>query len=190
MAVEPFDIIVGVGNVYIAAVGTAFPDTDETPTSSWTYLGATDDDGVTVNHVRERDLHYKGTSALPQKATLNTAREEISFNLCEITPERYAAVLDNMSVVTVAAGSGTPGTRYFNIEPTDVQFALLLRGPSPLSNAYAQYEYVRVTPVDGSELQLQKGDKTVLSVMFQALESTTNAGRFGTYRAQAAAALP
>lgn len=189
MSVEPYEIIVGVGRVYVAAVGTAFPDTDETPGASWTDLGSTDDDGVTVNHVREREVHFKGSSTLPQKATLTESREEITFNLCEITPERYAKALDNATVTTVAAGSGTPGTRYFRIEPADVQFAMLIRGPSPLGDYYAQYEYARVSPMEGAEVQYQKGEKAVLPCSFQAFEDTNNAGRFGTYRAMSAVAL-
>jgi len=188
MSVEPYELIVGVGQVYLAAVGTTFPDVDETPGASWTNLGSTDDDGVTVNHVRERELHYKGNSTLPQKATLTEAREEVSLNLVELTPERYAKILDDATVTTVAAESGTPGTRYFRIVPGDVQFALLLRGPGPLGYDM-QYEYPRVGLVEQGEVQYQKGDKTVLPVLFQAFEDTSNAGRFGTYRAMSAVAL-
>lgn len=187
--IEPFEIVVGVGRVYLAPVGTTFPDTDETPPVAWTNLGCTDDDGVTVAHTREYTEHTKGCSALIQKVTLETAKEEISFNLAEITPERYAKLLSNASVVTVAAAAGTPGTRYFRIEPAVTQFAMLIRGPSPLGDYYAQYEYPRVSEVAGVELQYQKGDKSVLACQFQAFEDTSNAGRYGTYRAQSAVAL-
>ena len=192
MGCIPYEIIVGVGSVYLAPVGTAFPDTDETPGASWTSLGSTNDDGVTVTHGRTLEKHYKGNSTLPQKMTLSEASEVIAFTLAEITVERYAMVLDNATVVTVAAGSGTPGTKYFPLTPSSScapQFALLLRGPSPLMDGNAQYEYTRVSPSGDVEIQYTKGVASGLSVTFEALEDTVVPGRFGNYRAQAAAAV-
>jgi hypothetical protein len=192
MACTPFEIIVGVGSVYLAPVGTAFPDTDETPSSSWTHLGSTDDDGVTVTHERSTARHFKGNSALVQKVTLEEAGEKIMFNVQEITVERYAMVLDNAAVTTVAAGSGTPGTKWFPIAPPTscaAQFAMLIRGPSPIMDAYAQYEYARVSPSGDVEIKYSKSDTSTLACEFDAFEDTNNAGRFGVYRAQAAAAV-
>jgi hypothetical protein len=191
MSCEPFAIVVGVGTVYLAAVGTAFPDTDETPASTWTALGSTDDKGVTVKHVRKMNRHFKGNSALVQKVTLEEASEEIAFTLSEITVERYAMVLDGATVTTTPAGSGTPGTKSFPITPPSscaTQFAMLIRGPSPLMDAYAQYEYPRVSSVEGTEIGYSKSDTAGLACAFEAFEDTNNAGRFGVYRAQAAAA--
>jgi hypothetical protein len=187
----PYEIIVGVGRVYLAPVGTTFPDTDETPSATWTDLGCTDDDGVTVTHMREYDEHFKGCSPLVQKVSLNTAREEIAFNLAEITPARYAKLLDNATVVSVAAASGTPGTQYFRIEPNGVpaQYACLIRGPSPLMDAEMQYEYARVSVSDNVEVQYSKSDASTLAVKLTAFEDTSNANRFGTFRAQAAVAV-
>jgi len=56
----PYEIIVGVAHVYLATLETTFPDVDEVPGSAWIDLGCTDDDGVTVSHVREYDEHFKG----------------------------------------------------------------------------------------------------------------------------------
>jgi hypothetical protein len=187
----PYEIIVGVARVYLAPVGTAFPDTDTTPSVSWTDMGCTDDDGVTVTHVREYDEHFKGCSPLVQKVSLSSAREEIAFNLAEITPARYARLLDNATVVAVAAASHTPGTQYFYIAPTGTpaQYACLIRGASPLMDADAQYEYARVSISDSVEVQYSKSDAATLAVKLTAFEDTSNAGRFGTYRAQAAVAV-
>jgi hypothetical protein len=187
----PYEIIVGVARVYLAPVGTTFPDTDQTPAVAWTDLGCTDDDGVTVTHMRKYNEHFKGCSALVQKVTLDSASEEIAFNLAEITPARYAKLLDNATVVAVAAASGTPGTQYFRIEPnnTPSQYACLIRGASPLMDADAQYEYARVSISDDIEVQYSKADAATLAVKLTAFEDTSNAGRFGTYRAQAAVAV-
>ena len=186
----PYEIIVGVGHVYLAPVGTAFPDTDETPGAYWLDLGCTDDDGVTVSHIREYDEHFKGCSPQVQKVTLNSARDEIAFNLAEITPQRYARLLDDAAVVAVAAASGTPGTQYFRIAPnsTPAQYACLIRGASPLSDADAQYEYARVSVSDTVEVQYSKADASTLSVKLSAFEDLEYPRRFGTYRAQASVA--
>lgn len=191
MSSEPYALVVGVGEVYLAAVGTTFPDTDETPGASWTYLGSTDDEGVSVTHTRDKEIHFKGNSVLPQKATYSEARETIKFNLKEITVARYALVLDNAAVTSVAAGSGTPGTQYMLLKPgTNVpQFAMLVRGPSPVMDAFAQYEYARVSPTGEVETVYAKKDGLVLPCEFEAFEDLNNAGQFGTYRAQAAVAV-
>jgi hypothetical protein len=192
MSCEPFAIVVGAGNVYLAPVGTAFPDTDETPAAAWAYLGSTDDNGVSVTQARTMELHFKGNSALPQKATLTEARETIKFALTEITVERYAMVLDNAAVTTVAAGSGTPGTKWFPVKPSSScapQFAMLIRGPSPVMDAFAQYEYARVSPTGAIEAVYQKTGGTVLPCEFEAFEDLINVGQFGVYRAQTAVAV-
>ncbi len=187
----PYEIIVGVGRVYLAPVGTTFPDVDETPGVAWSDLGCTDDDGVTVTHMRAYNEHFKGCSALVQKLTLDTAGEEITFNLAEITPARYAKLLDDAAVVAVAAAAGTPGTQYFRLAPsnTPAQYACLIRGASPLMDGDAQYEYARVSIADDVEVQYSKADASVLAVKLAAFEDTDNPGRFGTYRAQAAVAV-
>jgi hypothetical protein len=187
----PYEIIVGVAQVYLAVPDTTFPDVDETPGAAWVSLGCTDDDGVTVTHNRKYNEHYKGCSPMVQKVTLDTANEEIAFNLAEITPQRYAKLLDDVAVTAVAAAAGTPGTQYFRIEPNlwPTQFAMLIRGPSPLMDGSAQYEYSRVSVSDNVEVKYSKSDASVLACKFTAFEDTLYPGRFGTYRAQAAVAL-
>lgn len=186
----PYEIIVGVASVYLAPLETAFPDVDEVPGPAWISLGCTDDDGVTVTHTREYDEHFKGCSPLVQKVTLSSAKDEISFNLAEITPQRYAKLLDDVAVTAVPAAAGTPGTQYFRLEPNlwPAQFACLIRGASPLMDGNAQYEYVRVSISDSVEVQYSKSDASVLAVKLTAFEDQNNPGRFGTYRAQASVA--
>ncbi len=185
----PFSIVVGVAEVWIAPVGESFPAVDATPSGNWISLGSTNDDGVAVTHQRETEIHFKGNSVLPQKASLSETQERISMAFVELSVERYSKLLDDASVSTVAAGSGTAGYKLFNLAPDLNQYALLIRGPSPVMNAYAQYEYARVSPIGDRELQYQKVDKTELPVEFAAFEDTSNPGRFGQYRAQTATAL-
>lgn len=185
--VEPFAIVVGVGDIYLAPVGESFPAIDATPAGNWLHMGSTDEDGVTVTHKRDITLHYKGNTFMAQKGTLNEASEEITCNICEITVERYAALLDNAAVTNVPAGAGTAGYKRFDIHPAVAQFALLVRGPSPVMNGYAQYEYPRVTPTGDREIKYSK-EKALLPCTFMAWEDTSNPGRFGQFKAQTAAA--
>jgi hypothetical protein len=190
MSSVPYAIVVGVGSVWIGPVGETMPLVDATPAGNWIALGATDDDGVTVTHMRAFENHFKGSSVLPQKSTLAEARETIAFNLVELSVEKYAKVLDDATVTTVAAGSGTAGYKSFPLAPNVKQFALLVRGPSPVADGYAQYEYARVSPSDDHEAAYGKVDKTVIPCAFEAFEDTANAGQFGVYRDYTAAALP
>jgi hypothetical protein len=191
MSNAPFNIVVGVGRVYIAPVGETMPAVDlATPAGNWIDMGSTDDDGVKVTHARTLEAHFKGSSVLPQKSTISEARETIAFNLVEISAERYAKVLDNASVTTQAAVVGAAGYKSFPLAPSVSQFALLVRGPSPVADGYAQYEYERVSPTDDHELAYGKTDKTVVPCSFEAFESTGTPGQFGVYRAYTAAALP
>jgi hypothetical protein len=186
----PYPIIVGVASIYLAPVGTAFPDTDEVPGAAWFDMGCTDDDGVTIEHIRNYKKHYKGCSTAVQKVTEESSAEEIAFNLAEITPKRYALLLGDAALTTVAAGSGTPGTEWFAIGPTDVpaQYACLIRGPSPLSDADAQYEYARVSVSDSVSVQYSKADPSVLATKLEAFPDLDHTERFGIYRAQATVA--
>lgn len=186
--VEPFAIVVGVGDIYLAPVGEAFPAIDAAPGGNWAHMGSTDDDGVTVTHQRSLTLHTKGNSFLPQKATIESAGEEITCNLCELSVERYAKLLNDAAVTTVAAGAGTAGYKRFDIAPAIAQFALLVRGPSPVMNGYAQYEYPRVTPTGDVEVKYAK-EKSLLPCTFMAWEDLSNPGRFGQFRAQTAVAV-
>jgi hypothetical protein len=185
----PFAIVVGVGRVYIGPVGETMPAVDAVPAGNWIDLGSTDDDGVTVTHARTLEAHFKGSSVLPQKSTVSEARETISFNLVELSAERYAKVLDNAAVTTVAAGAGTAGYKSFPLAPSVSQFALLVRGPSPVADGFAQYEYERVSPTDDHELAYGKTDKTVIPCSFEAFESIGTPGQFGLYKTYTAAAV-
>ncbi len=190
MPSEPFEILVGPASIWVAPVGTAFPDVDAAPAVDWVSLGKTDG-GVTVTHMRETAEHMVDQSAMPQKMTLTSRRESIKFKIAEITPETYATVIDDATVTTVPAASGVAGEKSFPLGANSLPcMALLLRGPSPVMDAYMQYEYAVVHPTGDVELAFTKDGKTVLPVEFRAMEDPDNAGQFGTCRIQTAAALP
>jgi hypothetical protein len=188
MATEPYSIVVGPGSIWVAPVGTAFPAVDATPAVDWVSLGNTDG-GVRITHVRETAEHGVDQSVLPQKRTLTRAAEEIRFSLAGLTLETYTKALDGATVTPTAAGAGTAGDKAFNIEPGVVEYAMLIRVPSPYMAGYLQYEYARVARMDNSEVPYTKDGKTLIPTAWSALEDLDNPGQFGTIRAQHEAAL-
>lgn len=190
MATEPYEVIVGPGNVWIAPVGTAFPGVAEDPTGEWTSLGRTEG-GVTIRHIEETEEITVDQSFLPVKEVVTRRAEEIEFALAEITLERYAKLLGDVTITTQAAGAGTPGYKSMPLQASQniARYAMLIRVPSPYMDANMQYEYAAVSPMGEKEIAYQKGEKSTLSTTWKALEDPSNPGVFGTLRAQHQAAL-
>lgn len=189
MATEPFEVIAGPATVYIAPVGEPFPEINEEPTGQWTSLGRTDG-GVTVKHTQDINLITVDQNLMPVKAIRTKAGLEVSCDLAEITLETYAKLLNDASVNKVAAGTGTPGYRSFDLTASVdlAQFALLVRGPSPYMDAYMDFRLERVIQSGEPEIKFVRDDKSVLSVTFTALEGDTP-GKVGSIIAQDAAPL-
>lgn len=185
MATEPYEVIVGPGQVWIAPVGTTFPTINQAPATEWISLGRTDG-GVTIRHIEETEEITVDQSFLPVKEVVTRRAEEIEFALAEITLERYAKLLGDVTVTTQAAGSGTPGYKSLPIQASQnmARYAMLIRVPSPYMDAYMQYEYAAVSPTGQKEIAYQKGEKSTLSTTWKALEDPSNPGVFGTLRAQ------
>jgi hypothetical protein len=197
---EPYEIIMSPFEVWLAPVGTAFPDVDEAPAAAWKLLGTSgkenmDEEGVTVSHGQTLAAKRTLGSTGPVKVARTEEELTISFTLLDLTAEQYARALNNATVTDTAAGSGTPGVRTFNLrQGTDVStFALLCRGMSPYDAAMvAQYQVPKVYQSDSPAPAFTKGDAAALKLTFSALEdlnAATEAERFGKFVAQDAAAI-
>ncbi len=191
---QPYEILTGVGTLYVAAVGTTFPALTATPSASWADLGETEG-GVTVTlsqtTVRLRTDQRTG----PVKAVRTEEDLLIETQLAEATLENMAK-LHGMTVTDTAAAAGAIGTREIPLHRGSVidEYALLFRGAS--QSAYgdypAQYEVPRGYYDGPISLPHKKEAKVVIPVQFVALEDT-NAGnendRFGRLVMQDAAAI-
>lgn len=197
----PFQIITGPFAVYTAAVGTAFPDVDEAPSSSWTLLGAggTKDisDGVTVtlSQTIERDaFRFQGTTGA-RKAVRTQEDVMIAFTLHDFTAEMVAKAMNDLTVTDTAAGSGTPGTRKISLHRGQevAQMALLVKGgTSPYGDSWSMQYQVPVCYQNGSPAPVHaKGAPAGLAFEFVALENpSASAGdEFGHLVVQDATAL-
>jgi hypothetical protein len=194
------EILVGPLEVYLAPVGTAFPDVDETPSGSWKLLGKNGkrnlaESGVTVASNQTIKEHRNAGSTGPLDAYRTDEGLEFSLTLEDMTAEAYAIALNNQTVTEVAAGSGTPGYKSIPLhQGTDVsKFALLAKGKSPYdASLKGQYQVPVCYQADNPAPVFNKSDVSALKLTFKALEdpnASSEAKRFGERVLQTAAAL-
>lgn len=185
----PFEIVAHPLTVYLAAVGTAFPATNATPSASWTKLGTSgdknyDEEGVTVTHQQTIATFRPAGSTAERKAWRTEEGLLIAFTLVDVSPEQYAKVLNDIAVTTTV---GPPATKDFNLlRGVDVaRFALLARGKSPvLETVNAQYQVPIVIQNGEPAPVYRKGEPAGLQVEFKALEDDTTG--FGKLMVQTA----
>lgn len=186
------EILTGVGRLYVAAVGTAFPAVNATPGASWRDLGETVD-GVTVTPDQTINEFSTDQRTGPVKATRSEESLMIETKLAQNTLENLADVLGN-TVTDTPPGSGTIGTRKVVLTRgfTVDEFAMLFRGNSPYGAWNAQYEVPRGYFGGSQAMEHTKDGQTSIPVEFHALEdltASTDGEKFGRLTAQDAAAL-
>ena len=187
MPVAPFAIMAGPANVWLAAVGTAFPLIDDPPGGSWISLGQTEG-GIEVVHNETIEELRSDQAIGPLKMLRTEEGWTISFELVEVTLERYAMILNNATVTDTAPGAEV-GFRSLPLrQGYDVaQWAILCRGGSPYGNWNLQYQVPVVSQVGEPTISFMRTDKSTLSCSFSALEdpaAATPALKFGTLIAQ------
>lgn len=174
---QPYEILTGVGTLYKAPVGTAYPALTATPAAPWVSLGETDG-GVKVTLEQTthtiRDDQHTG----PRKAFRSEEELLLETNLRDITVENMAILLGN-SVTDTPPGAGTIGTREVPLHRglTVTEYALLFRGEyqSPYGNYPAQYELPRGFFDGPIGQEYKKDDAVLLPVQFRALEDYNEA---------------
>src|SRR3972149_2836427 len=140
---EPYEIIAAPFDVWVAALGEAFPLIDAAPGGGWTKVGTNgnkniSEDGVTVSHEESiEEVRMLGAPG-PIKASRTSEGLSVSFMLHDITLEQYRAALGFNALTTVAAASGTAGYKWAGLATAlDVaERAALLRGPSPYGDSW------------------------------------------------------
>lgn len=186
----PYDLLVGVGTLYIAPANTAMPALDATPGASWRDLGETDD-GVKVAKTQSIEKFGSDQRTGSVKAVRTEESVTVEANLQKLTLENLADVV-NGTVTTTAAGAATIGTKSMSMYggASVTEFAFLFRGNSPYGNWPAQYYIPRGIFTGDIELEYKKDSKTLIPAAFEALEdlnAAAAADRFGKYIAQHAA---
>ncbi len=189
---EPYEILTGVGRLYIATPGTSFPKVNETPPAAWRDLGVTQD-GIAVKLDEKINEVYVDQETAPLKATRSEETLVIEATLAETTLENLADVL-GQSVTDTAPTAGSIGTRKVRLYrgATVKTFAFLFRGTSAYGEYDAQYE-VPYGYISGSvELKQAKDDNQKIKIEIHALldpNASTDEDKFGHLVMQDAAAL-
>jgi len=198
---EPYEIVAQPFTLWIAPVGTAFPDVDTVPPGPWAKIGTSGDlnyseDGVTVSLSQSIELWRALGSTGPRKAFRPEEELRISMQLADLTLEQVAAALNSNAVATVAAGAGTPGYKKVGLSRGTgvVSKALLVRGGlSPYGDTWAmQFEVPVAVEAAEPELVFVKGEPALVALEFVAIEdpdAATADERFGRLIAQHATAL-
>jgi len=196
----PYEILVTPFTVWLAPVGTAFPVVTAEPSSPWFKLGTNgnrnyEEGGVTVAHSRSFNKIRTAGATGPIKASLTEEDVMVRLTLLDMTLEQYTYALNNNTVTTTAAGSGTAGTKKIGLSEgvnATREFALLARGISAYDEAMvAQYELGRVFSSGNAEPVFRKGEPAALALEFTALElaSATAEERLGRFIEQHQAPL-
>jgi hypothetical protein len=195
MAVAPFEIISAPYDVYVAPVGTAFPDVSQAPAVAWLLLGTSgnknyDDDGVVVTHQQNIETFTPVGLTAPRKAFRTTEGLEIDFRIVDVSATQYARVLNNATVTNTAAGTSIGGNLNFPLlQGMQVNvYALLMRSLESAGGSGFNSQYEVPIAFQNSEVEVayKKGDPAGLNCEWMALWDSTLG--FGRHRSQTVAA--
>lgn len=189
MATTPYDIVVGPGQVWVAALDTAFPAIDATPAAAWVDLGETEG-GIQITPSRETKRITTDQVFAPKKTIVTGRSLTIKFTLAEMTLEHLSKCLDDAAVTAVPNGAGVAGYKYMDLlaDATIPQYAMLIRVPSPYADGDQQYELPSVQPGGDMESSYTKDDKAMLPTTWECNEDPNRSGYFGKIKAYTAAA--
>jgi len=190
---QPFEVVCAPYTVYAATVGTNFPNIDAVPTTGpggWTQVGTSGnknytDTGVTVTHTQTVSTFTPAGSTTVRKAWRTEEGVTFALEVADLSPAQYALILDNITVQTNAPSTTAGGDSHFELmRGVQVnQYALLVRGISPVNEAYAaQYEVPSAFMMGNPAPRYSKQGPATLAIEFHAFELTPN--HLATWRAQ------
>lgn len=189
---KPYEIIAAPLEVWLAPVGTPFPELGVAPSDPWQLLGVSGDrnleqGGLTVTHQQTIEQVRTAGATGPVKAFRTEEGLVIEFTLLDVTLETYAKALNDQIV------TNETGTKALKLHrgPNVATHALLARGPSAYGDDLpAQYEVPVVFQNGNPAPVFRKGNPAGLLFSFVALEdpdAATPDERFGRLRMQAQA---
>lgn len=190
MGQQPYEIIAGPAEIYVAPVGESFPAIGtEPPGGNWTLLATLGtqeygEEGVTVSH-QESVEDFRGLGSTGPIKSFRTEEElTIAAMIHDLTLEEYARAIN---FVTVATDSDDKTMDIYKSNEVAYR-ALLVRGAGPYGANYnLQYEVPRVRSDSALEIVFQKGTPAGLALQFRALEdlsAASESARFGNLRSQ------
>lgn len=168
MAVNASELVVaGTGNVYVAAVSTAFPSTPSTsPSGSWTDIGYLTDDGVKITPSADVKKIMAWQATYPVRAVLTSRGLVVTMTFLQWNEVNLPLALGGGAITGSGPYTFTPDTT-----GTPTEKALLVRATDG-SKKY-DVQLARVMPVDLAEIGLVKTDAAGLQVGLEVLQPTS-----------------
>jgi hypothetical protein len=203
---KPYEIVAQPFTLWIAPVGTAFPQIDTAPAVAWIKVGVSGElnyaeHGVTVDHKQSHVAWHAAGSTGPRKAFRTEEELHIKMSLADLTLEAYQLAL-NYNVITVTSqGTGIPGSKKIGLERglSFLQRALLVRSAispysgSPYGDGFAmQYEVPIAVQIAEAQVVFVKNAPALLALEWLALEDPNAISvdeRFGRLVCQTSVAL-
>jgi hypothetical protein len=194
------EIIATCSTVWLAPVGTAFPDITAEPGEDWTLVGSAGtrnyaQAGVTILHDRNWVSSTPAAETGESVVSIEGESLRVQMELIDLTLEQYSIVLGGNVVTSSPAGPAEPGIATIGLALRSGparQFAVLLRGPSPYDEGLpSQYEFPRACEAGSPRITYRRGQPSGLAVEFRVLTdlaATSEEHRFGRLVAQVAPA--
>jgi hypothetical protein len=177
----PLEVVAAPFTMYVAPVGTVFPQVDEEPDSTdWTLVGSAgplnyDEAGVTINQEQSLAFWRSLGDAGSRKVFRSTEDFKIGLLLVDVTLEQYSFAINGNTVTPTAASAGVPGTKKIGLSRGFVvdTRAVLLRGPSPeMEDGAMQYECPRAAQTGTPAPVFKKDAPAMLAIEWTALVDT------------------
>ena len=186
-----YEILSGVGVLYVADGETAKPEMEADPPAAWTEISETDG-GVKVISSQELEKLFADQHTGALKAIRKEEGLRIETNIIRNTLEILAKVLGGQTVTDTAPGASSVGFRTvgFHRGQSVTEFAMLFRGSaqSAYGATYAAQFYIPRGYFDGEVgLEFKKDGKVLVPVQFEALldlDEATSEYKFGQYDMQ------
>src|SRR5689334_6898981 len=126
---QPYEVLTGPLELWLAPLGTVFPAIDEDPGVLWTKVGASgrrnySEDGVVVNHDQTIEGFRPGGSTGKRKLFRTEEDLKITVTIADMTLEQYKFALNGNSVTNT---SGNPRKIGLSRGREVTQYALLAR---------------------------------------------------------------
>lgn len=194
----PYEIIAAPYTVWMAPLGTAFPDVGADPAAAWERIGISGDKsqmeaGVKVKHDQSLKKIFASGATGPVKVIRDQEDIEVSFEIMDLTLDTYAHALNENAVTGAAAIAGGAAAQKaigLRMGITVAEMSLLVRGPSPYGADIAmQYELPRCVQSGKPSPVFAKGKPAGLALAYTVLEdlnAPTDDARFGYLRARTA----
>jgi len=178
----PFEVIAGAAEVYVAEVGTPFPEIDAAPGVGWTLVGTGGSEryseaGVRVSRaLTQTDINALGTTT-PIKNVITATGFTIEVDVMDATLEQLALAFgaDPDGIETTAAGAGVAGVKRFDIptDPVPFQRAVLVRvNQSPyIEGGNLQFELFAANQIGNAAGAFTKGDAFQVTHIWSAVKT-------------------